>query len=286
MTDDIFAQIGTCYNRFTKTEKRVADFVLEKPEQVLYMSITDLADACGVGDTSVFRFCRDLDKKGYQDFKMALAGALASARDDLEATQMTGAVSQKDSLEDVVKKVLATNVSALHETYRLIRLEDIDTAVEWMIQAKNIYFFGVGGSMVAALEAQSRFMRITSKVHMTIDLHLQAMSAALMNKEDLAIAFSYSGATKDTLDVVSKARAGGARIIGITRFTRSPLAALCDLRLLCGANEGPMQGGSMSVKMSQLLLLDLLYIEYFKRTYDVSARQKAATAEAISNKLY
>ena len=270
MTDDIFAQIRTCYNRFTKTEKRVADFVLEKPEQVLYMSITDLADACGVGDISVFRYCRDLDKKGYQDFKMALAGALASARDDLEATQMTGAVGQKDSLEDVVKKVLATNVSALHETYRLIRLEDIDTAVEWMIQAKNIYFFGVGGSMVAALEAQSRFMRITSKVHMTIDLHLQAMSAALMNKEDLAIAFSYSGAT----------------IIGITRFTRSPLAALCDLRLLCGANEGPMQGGSMSVKMSQLLLLDLLYIEYFKRTYDVSAKKKAATAEAISNKLY
>ena len=155
-----------------------------------------------------------------------------------------------------------------------------------MIQAKNIYFFGVGGSMVAALEAQSRFMRITSKVHMTIDLHLQAMSAALMDKEDLAIAFSYSGATKDTLDVVTKARSGGAKIIGITRFTRSPLAALCDLRLLCGANEGPMQGGSMSVKMSQFLLLDLLYTEYFKRTYDVSAKQKAATAEAISNKLY
>ena len=121
---------------------------------------------------------------------------------------------------------------------------------------------------------------------MTIDLHLQAMSAALMGPEDLAIAFSYSGATKDTLDVVSKARAGGAKVIGITRFTRSPLSALCDLRLLCGANEGPLQGGSMSAKMSQLFLLDVLYVEYFKRTYETSTQSKAATADAITSKLY
>ena len=286
MTNDIFTEIHTRYNQFTKAEKRVADLVLEKPDQVVYMSITDLADACGVGDTSVFRFCRDLDKKGYQDFKMALAQALASGSEDAAATQMTGAVGFKDSLDVVVQKVLSTNVGALNETYRLIRKEDISTAVDWMIQAKSIYFFGVGGSMVAALEAQSRFMRITSKAHMTIDLHLQAMSAALMGPEDLAIAFSYSGAMKDTLDVVSKARAGGAKVIGITRFTRSPLSALCDLRLLCGANEGPLQGGSMSAKMSQLFLLDVLYVEYFKRTYETSTQSKAATADAITSKLY
>ena len=74
--------------------------------------------------------------------------------------------------------------------------------------------------------------------------------------------------------------------MGITHFTRSPLSAVCDLQLLCGANEGPMQGGSMSVKMSQLFLLDLLYVEYFKRTRETSMANRTATADAVSDKLY
>ena len=286
MTNNILQEIHARYGKFTRVERQVADVVLERPDQVVYMSITGLADACGVGDTSVYRFCRALGNKGYQDFKMAIAQALATGSEDAAATQMTGIVGFQDDLDTVVQKVLSTNVCALNETYRLIRLEDIDAAVKWMIDARSIHFFGVGGSMVTALEAQSRFMRITGKVHMVEDTHLQVMSAALLGPEDLAIAFSYSGATKDTLVAVNRARAGGAKIIGITHFTRSPLSAVCDLQLLCGANEGPMQGGSMSVKMSQLFLLDLLYVEYFKRTRETSMANRTATADAVSDKLY
>ena len=100
---------------------------------------------------------------------MALAQALATGSEDAAATQMTGIVGFQDDLSTVVQKVLSTNLSALNETYRLIRMEDIDTAVRWMIGARSIHFFGVGGSMVTAMEAQSRFMRITGKVHMVGD---------------------------------------------------------------------------------------------------------------------
>ena len=169
MTGNILQEIHARYGKFTRVERQVADVVLERPDQVVYMSITGLADACGVGDTSVYRFCRALDKKGYQDFKMALAQALATGSEDAAATQMTGIVGFQDDLSTVVQKVLSTNLSALNETYRLIRMEDIDTAVRWMIGARSIHFFGVGGSMVTAMEAQSRFMRITGKVHMVGD---------------------------------------------------------------------------------------------------------------------
>ena len=286
MKENILQEIHAKFSKLTKAERKIANTVLDNPEQVVYMSISGLAEASGVGDTSVHRFCRTLGKKGYQDFKMSLAQTLASGSEEAAAVQMTGNIGFQDNLGTMVHKVLSTNIAALNDTYRLIHLEDISTAVNWMVAANSIHFFGVGASMVTALEAQSRFMRITGKVHMTVDVHLQAMSAALLGPDDLAIAFSYSGETKDMLDIVNRAHQHGAKVIGVTHFSRSPLGNVCDLRLLCGANEGPMQGGSTSVKMSQLFLLDVLYTEYFRRTRSISMDNRTATADAVADKLY
>lgn len=283
--DDILTRIRRQYDTFTRAEKRVADYVLSNPHKVVYQSINDLAEACGVGETSVFRFCRDLDQKGYQDFKMHVAQAIAASSEEAAATQLTGAVSFRDSLEEVVQKVLSSNVTALQETFQAVHLKDLEKTIQWMVDAQRIHFFGVGSSMVTALEAKNRFMRITPKVHLSEDLHLQFMEAALMNEQDVAILFSYSGATKDTIDIATRAKEGGAKLIAITRHGNSTLSKMCDVVLLCGANEGPLQGGSMAVKMSQFFLLDVLYLEYFKQTYEFSTANRAKTAAAIADKV-
>ena len=74
-------------------------------------------------------------------------------------------------------------------------------------------------------------------------------------------------------------------MVSITRFEKSPLTSYSDLTLLCGANEGPLQGGSLSAKISQLYLLDILYVEYFKKTSEQSIINKETTAAAVSEKL-
>ena len=76
-----------------------------------------------------------------------------------------------------------------------------------------------------------------------------------------------------------------AKIICITRFAESPFAAYGDVVLLCGANEGPFQGGALSAKISQLFLVDVLYTEYFKYNYEQSDRNKKATSASIADKL-
>ncbi len=283
MSADIFTLIKANYNIFTKAEKKVADFIMADPRRVLYMSITDLADACDVGDTSVFRFCRDLKLKGYQDFKVMVAQSLGS---DNDTSQITGMVQPEDSTEVMVKKLLSTNVSALNETYDLINIEKIQKTVDWMLESQRIVFFGVGASLITAMDACNKFMRIIPNVTMTMDAHLQTMSAALLSDKDLAVIFSYSGSTKDTIDMARLAKSRNTKVIAITKFAKSPLTEYADLVLLCGSNEGPLQGGSLSAKLSQLFLLDVLYMEYFQRTLDKSKHNKEFTANAISEKLY
>lgn len=278
----ILSSIHSNYNNLTNTEKKVADYVLENMKNVVYMSITDLADACGVGESSIFRFCKSLGYKGYQEFKIALAHSITVEN---EIPQLTDHVTMGDSMEQVASKVLSNNISALNETFNLLNFEDIEKAVQYIVNAERVLFFGVGSSLVTAWEAKNKFMRITNKTECLLDSHLQMMSAALMTERDVAVVISYSGSTKDTIELARKAKERGATVISITRFTKSPLTHYSDLTLLCGANEGPLQGGSLSAKISQLYLLDMLYVEYFKCTHEESIVNKESTATAVSEKM-
>ncbi|MBY9078620.1 MurR/RpiR family transcriptional regulator [Paenibacillus sp. HN-1] len=281
-TISIFSSIHSLYNSLTKSEKKVADYVLEHSRQVVYMSITDLADECGVGESSIFRFCKSLSYTGYQEFKIALAHTITVEN---EIPQLTDQIMMNDTIEQVASKVLSTNISALNETFTLIDTGKIDQAIDLLTTADRILFFGVGSSLITAMEAKNKFMRITNKTECSMDSHLQMMSAALMSDRDVAVIISYSGSTKDTIEVAKKAKSRGAKVISITRFVKSPLTSHSDLTLLCGANEGPLQGGSLSAKISQLYLLDVLYVEYFKRTHQESVANKESTAAAVSEKL-
>ena len=146
MQEDYLTKIRSVYNQFTKAEKKVADYILENPKKVLFMSISDLAEACNVGDTSVFRFCKTMNVKGYQEFKMMLSLSMRQAAPDSTAEQGKS-ITLQDNIEDLVKKVLAENVSAIQETYSLINLKTVSAAVDALSEAKRILFFGVGTSI-------------------------------------------------------------------------------------------------------------------------------------------
>lgn len=278
----IISQIHVRYNSFTNTEKLIADYVLKDPQKIIHMSITELADACGVAESSVFRFCKALDFKGYQEFKIALVHTTSQER---EIPYLSEEITIDDSIQNLASKALATNIRALNETFELINADDISETVDAMIKANRIYFFGVGASLMTALEAKSKFMRITNKTECVMDSHLQVMSASLMKKDDVAVIISYSGSTKDNLEVAEIARERQAKVVCITRFLKSPLTTFADITLICGANEGPLQGGSLSAKLSQLYLLDILYLEYFKRTHVESFENKEITAQSVVGKM-
>lgn len=283
MQRDFLTRVRSAYNQFTKAEKKVADYVLQRPKEVLFMSITDLAEACNVGDTSVFRFCKTMELKGYQEFKMMLS---LSLRDGSGGTkEFAGDISLDDQFQDLAKKVLNTNINALTETYSLLNESIFSKAIDCLHEARRIYFFGVGASLLTALKAMNKFLRIDPKVYCVQDSHMQAMVASMMGPEDVAVVISYSGATKDTIHVAAEAQKAGATVICITRFVKSPLTSYSDITLLCGANEGPLQGGSTSAEISQLFLIDLMYTEYYRRYFEVCSENNEKTSGSVLEKL-
>lgn len=279
----ILNAIENDYERFTKREKKVADFVRDNPDKILYTSISDLAEMCGVGDTTVFRFCKDLKLNGYQEFKMLLAQDIANTVSGKKV--FVGNIELNDDIETICKKALNANISALNETFDLINFDNMEMSIELMSTAKRIHFFGMGSSALIAQKAKQKFMRIMSNVEFNADCHMQYMAASLLENNDLAIFISYSGSTKDMIEIQKIAKLNGCKTICITRHTRSPLANDADIILQCGSNEGPLDGGASPTIMVQLYIIEVLYLQYFIKNNYESSINKSKTTKSISSKL-
>lgn len=277
---NLILQIQSSYNQFTKTEKKVADYCLTHRDEIPYLSITELADACEVGDTSVYRFCRTLKLEGYQEFKMKFSLS-QNAADHPE-----GAVSEFEPsttvFDALARKIMNSHKNAIEETYHLLNPSTFDKVLDLLENAAQIYFFGVGDSLLVAEEARNRFLRITTKVNCITDPHMQAVAASLSTEKDLIFLISYSGSTKDNIQIAKLARERGAKVVCISHFQKSPLTAYCDAVLLCGSKEGPLNRGSMSAKSAQLYLIDLLYQSMYERNPEESFKNnELATASVV-----
>ncbi|MDD3921078.1 MAG: MurR/RpiR family transcriptional regulator [Eubacteriales bacterium] len=260
MSQDLFVTIKSHYNTFSRAEKHIADVILTHSSEVLYMTITQLAKTCEVGDTSVFRFCRHIGKNGYQDFKVDLAQAISNR--DLAPALSDHIVTCSDPADIMVQKVLYNNIAALKETCSLLNFSVLSQTVTWLTEAEHICFFGVGDSSTSAMEAHNRFLRVSAKTEHIQDARMQLVRASLMKPQDVAVLFSYSGASKETVAVAQAAHDAGARTICVSRFSHSPLASICDLVYLCGGDEGPLQTGSQNVKASQSMLTEIIFIAF------------------------
>lgn len=269
---------------FTRAEKKIADYILAHKFNVQYMTITELAAKCGVAEATLTRFCRTLGCGGFIEFKLSLAKDSTLSLTTDEAAAMKAAIKPTDSMDEMCRKLYNADWEALSRTYQQIDLEKVSLAVDYIQQASRVYCCGQGGSSILAMEAWGRFITVTNKVQCVQDSHMQAMSVSLLEPDDVILYFSFSGATKDLMDVALLAAQAKARLLLVTRSPTVPAAAMADVVLLCGAVEGPLQMGSVAAKISQLYIVDVLFNEYCRRTPEKTKQNREKTTNSIIKK--
>lgn len=277
----VFVHIGSEYYTFTPAEKKLADYILSAQDCISRMSISELASACSVADATVSRFCRRLGYKGYPDFKIAIANSFAHR---LEDNPLSGEITREDSLETISQKLLNASAMAMVQTREVLNLDAVAEAAAVLRESTSVLCMGQGGSMLIASEAAHLFSTISGKFRPVSDSHMQAMAAVMMEPTDSILFYSYSGSTLAMLDTLKTARERGARIILVTRFPNSPGAALADIVLQCGANENPLQSGSVPARIAQMYLTDILFSEYTRKNLDEAKESRNRIAQALAAK--
>ncbi len=278
---NVFSKINNEYYQLTGAEKKVADYVSRSQKKTQYMSISELAEEAGVAEATISRFCKRLGYKGYNAFKLAVANSTASQS---STNPLSGEVLPGDSIADMCQKVYTADVDAMAQTLELLRPEAVKAAASLLVAADKVLCMGQGGSMILAQEAAHLFTTAMPNFYAVVDSHLQAITASQLTGRDVVLYFSYSGATRDMIDVMKIVRERGARSILVTRFPKSPGGAYADVILQCGSREGPLQLGSIAARIAQLYLMDVLFSEVCRRDLEGCRRRRERVAEVLSDK--
>ena len=274
---NILDRIHAAYYQLTAAERKVADYVLQQYEQVQFMSITQLADECGIAEATVSRFCRSLKLKGFNAFKIELAHYSV-------AMDSTGRrVKPEGSAAGRTREVGRLAVDAVNQTVELAESDKLLRAVELFEKAPHVLCIGAGGSRIMASAFADLFAMADPKFYSLADAHSQMSAAATMGQKDVIVLFSYSGSTTGGVQVLELAKSRGIATVLITRYTKSPAARLADVVLRCGSNEGPFQSGSVPAKIAQLVVMDLLFQEYCNRNRNVFQDNIQRIAAALSD---
>lgn len=256
MTDhnpgNLLESIQARLEELNKSERKVAEVILRDPKSATRYSIAALARASSVSEPTVNRFCRNFAATGFPDFKIRLAQSLASG-----TPYVSQSVEVDDSVDEFTDKIFLSTMASLDRTRQSIKSLSLAQAIDVLIQAKQISFFGMGGSAPVAMDAQHKFFRFNIPVMAYDDFLMQRMVAAASGTGDAIVAISYTGRTREMVEVAKIARGRGASVIGITKAD-SPLAGECTVALEVTTPEDTDIYMPMTSRIIQLTIIDVL----------------------------
>ncbi len=235
-----------------RSERKVAEAILADPQGATRSSIAVLAKAAQVSEPTVNRFCKRFNTAGFPDFKLTLAQALAGG-----VPYVNRHVEPDDTAESYTPKIIDATIAALVYAKEKLSPAVINQAVDQLIQAKQIFFYGLGASGPVAQDAQHKFFRFNIPVAAYDDVLMQRMVAASCGTGDVIVMISYTGRTKETVEIARVAKASGATVIGITA-PDSPLAEFCSVMLGVEAPEDTDVYMPMSSRIVHLAIIDVL----------------------------
>lgn len=282
MEKNILAQMLQEYDSFTRSERKIVDYVLEHQKETQYISITDLSAECEVAVSTVSLFCRKLKLAGFNDFKLELARAALSAGDSKD--RLSGEILPEDTPGLVMGKVLHTVQEELNNAYHMLAEKAVTRAVDLLRGAGQVLCLGQGNHSVVALAAWAQFSTTSPKFKTIQDSHMQTVALSTLGREDVVLYFSYSGATHEVLEAAEVICSRGARLILVTRYLNTPASAYADTVLLCGPNEQPFQFGSSAALIAQLYVVEVLLSEFVRRDPEQAERNRQSVGKALTQK--
>lgn len=268
------------YSSLRKSEKKIADYLQQHAEERLDLSITELARRLKVSETTVSRFCRAIGLQGFQDLKLSMAASLNKGS---EFKNIPPTIHEGDSTPEIGRKLAESLSDSLAKTQQGLNVEAMDSAIDAIARAKQIYIYGIGGSAVIAYAAHHLFTKAGLNCVVYTDGYMQTVSASMVEPDMVAFGISNTGITKHVVDAVKIAVKNGAITIGMTSDRQSALARNSKICLATPLEymDAPLYGGAIDAKVCQLYLVNLLYMGILFKLGKPLKRNLDATARAL-----
>ncbi len=260
-------------DQMSAIERRIADFVLENAQLLRDYSSQQLANALGISQSSVVKFCQKLGFKGYPDLKLSISEALVRADN---GTHVPDVPATPDERKRTLASTLWRRKSEAEEATRLINPpEAIAAATDMIGAAGRVFIIGLGEDDIHARAFALKLSLLgILTVHNFDTAHMTAsMSAALPG--DVLLVFSEHGKQPALCQLGRYFRGHGGRVISVTRHTSNALRAHADVSLLVSAHDDRAHIEPLLYHSALQHLLDGLFVTLCEADAERHARLQA-----------
>lgn len=278
--NNIVLRIRSMYPDMGRGEKKIADWIFENQQELIRLSISELAERCGCGEATIVRFSRRLGLVGYQELKISIAQEAS----ENEASLNEG-MTKEDSCADLFAKACSSIENSLEHTKKILNPAALEEAAEKIMSAGRVAIFGLGNSASVALDAQHKLLRAGLDAAAYTDNHLQAIAASHLKAGDVAIGISHSGSSVDVVEALRLSKEAGASTICITNLGKSPIIKQSDIVLNTASEETRYTILGMNSRIAQLAIIDAIYA-YLILHRDEAASAAKSTERALQSKKY
>lgn len=281
---DLLVRIRAELPSLRPAEQRVALAILEDPVGAAGRPIGALAERCETSPATVLRFCRAVGFTSYPALRLELARETGRDREGRVDPTPPGDISPTDTVPQIVAKIAWSDARAIEDTAALLDVDSLTSAIDAIAGARRIDIYGVGASGFVAQDLHQKLHRIGLLSSVSPDPHAALTSAALLGPDDVAIAISHTGTTRDTVEALRVAEAAGATTIAITNVRGAPLADHASLVLTTAARETTFRSGAMASRIAQLAVVDCLFVGVAQRSWDRTLRALERTFVAVQGR--
>lgn len=277
---NILEYIKQNYEDFTDREKLIADYLLANNESIINLSAKEIGELTNTSAATLIRFSKKLGFESLNEMKLKLSISLRDKKDNTDFEY----INKKLETTDIIYGIKKSIDTVMEKTVNLIQEEDLEKAIELLSKAKNIYIYSVGVSGLVGQDFYYKLSRINKRCVAHVDTHLQITSSVLMEPGDVAVAISYSGTTKEVIKCIENANKNNVPVICITKASiNNKLEDLSDITLKVPYVEKSLREGAMSSRISQLAVIDMLFIGMAKGNLEEIENKLIVTREAVKD---
>ncbi|MEG0276226.1 MAG: MurR/RpiR family transcriptional regulator [Coprobacillus sp.] len=266
------------YDTLTSSEKKIADYIVLNSEQFLQLNAQSIGDVTGTSGASVIRLCKKLDFEGLEQLKVNVAKNNLDSHEDNEIDPILQA---DDSNEAIVSKIYSHIDFALKKTASLIDFNVLSQVLSVIRNADSVFLYGIGASSLSAYDLYHKFNRVNKKTFYNFDGHMNIEFSVHSQPQDVAIAISYGGDSKEILLAAKQLKQNNTPIIAIVEEGVTPLSQIADYCLYIPNTEKRVKMGAVSSKFSQSFLVDVIYFGVVKNNLDLVFEQLKLTAMSV-----
>lgn len=249
---NIIEVIRTMRSDLRKSDRKVADVVLEDPRRIMNATVGETATLAEVSQPTVLRFATAIGCNGFQDFKIRLAQSLA-----LGTPATHSVLRDTDEPEIIAEKIFDYTMTSLDWARSKLDKAALHKAINVLAAARSIIFFGFGASGIVARDAQQKFPLFGIPCSAELNSHQQLMAAAMMQPGDVAFVISNTGTTRSIIEIARIARDNGATVICLTG-SDSPLTQYSDIALIVETLENTNTYTPTISRIAALVVIDIL----------------------------